>query len=244
MIWWSTGDWKRQSNIDFSWSPRLEESDCEYEERGLQLFRIFKAMFNLRAYWSTIYCHLSIPTCSERWEEDLWLLSVSRPHGGLKPKPQTSGPEPDVRLSKAVDLSKARNCDHFQSSTHSRRSAWGWCGAFWGDEGELPLWRLIYLATIEGVQEIFFSNLKSTLTRRSFEVCLWDLHHDLSFPKEFNDHNNLWKDWGGRWEGGRGRGSWRSIFHFYISSCTCFVFCLSFLLCDSFLAPHQGIGSC
>ena len=29
---------------------------------------------------------------------------MSRPHGGLKPKPQASGPEPDVRLSKAVDL--------------------------------------------------------------------------------------------------------------------------------------------
>ena len=138
-----------------------------------------------------------------------------------------SGPEPDVRLSKAVDLSKARNCDHFQSSTHSRRSAWGWCGAFWGDEGELPLWRLIYLATIEGVQEIFFANLKSTLTRRSFEVCLWDLHHDLSFPKEFFNHNNLWKDWGGRWESRRGWGSWRSIlifciFHVFVLHFGCF----------------------
>ena len=167
-------------------------------------------MFNLRAYWPTIYCHLSIPTCSERWEEDLWS------HSGLKPKPQASGPEPGVRLSKAVDLSKARNCDHFQSSTHSRRSAWGWCGAFWGDEGELPLWRLIYLATIEGVQEIFFANLKSTITRRSFEVCLWDLHHDLSFPKEFFNHNNLWKDWGRRWESGRGWGSWRGMLYFFV----------------------------
>ena len=159
------GDWlarKRQSNSDFTWPGRKLwiDCDCEYEEWGLQFLRIFEAVFNLRAYWPTIYCHLSIPTCSERWEEDLWLFSVSRPHGGLKPKPQASGPEPGVRLSKAVDLSKARNCDHFQSSTHSRRSAWGWCGAFWGDEGELPLWRLIYLATIEGVQEIFFANFR------------------------------------------------------------------------------------
>ena len=71
----------------------------------------------------------------------------------------------------------ARNCDHFQSSTHSRRSAWGWCGAFWGDEGELPLWRLIYLATIEGVRP---GNIFCQLEIHPHKKIFWRL--PLGFP--------------------------------------------------------------